>query len=93
MPETSREGDSLSTGHGCVGSTVLDTPTQSKVYVENKYQKKYFVLNKPNQALFVSKKTWREIQSLEKGTVLCVLASLKFDEGDYIRSYSEFKKN
>ena len=64
-----------------------------KVYVENKYQKKYFVLNKPNQALFVSKKTWREIQSLEKGTVLCVLASLKFDEGDYIRSYSEFKKN
>ena len=36
MPETSREGDSLSTGHGCVGSTVLDTPGQSKVYVENK---------------------------------------------------------
>ena len=36
MPEASREGDSLSTGHGCVGSTVLDTPGQSKVYVENK---------------------------------------------------------
>ena len=35
MPETSRQGDSLSTGHGCVGSTVLDTPGQSKVYVQN----------------------------------------------------------
>ena len=35
MPETSRQGDSLSTGHGCVGSTVLAAPGQSKVYVQN----------------------------------------------------------
>ena len=28
----SRKGDSLSTGHGCAGSTVLDTPGQGTVY-------------------------------------------------------------
>lgn len=36
MPAVSREGDTLSTGHGCTGETVLDTPTQTKVYIENK---------------------------------------------------------
>lgn len=64
-----------------------------KVNVENKNQKKFFILNKPNQALFISKNTWREIHSLKKGSALCVLASLKFDESDYIRDYSDFKKN
>ena len=36
MPEVSREGDTLSTGHGCTGETVLDIPTQYKVFIENK---------------------------------------------------------
>ena len=29
MPAVSRKGDSLSTGHACVGTTILDTPGQS----------------------------------------------------------------
>lgn len=32
MPEVSRKGDSLSTGHGCAGTTTLDTPGQGTVY-------------------------------------------------------------
>ena len=31
MPAVSRKGDSLSTGHLCVGTTTLDTPGQSTV--------------------------------------------------------------
>ena len=31
MPAVSRQGDSLSTGHICVGTTTLDTPGQSTV--------------------------------------------------------------
>ena len=31
MPAVSRKGDSLSTGHLCVGTTTLDTPEQSTV--------------------------------------------------------------
>jgi len=33
MPEVVRKGDELSTGHGCVSTTTLDTPIQSTVYV------------------------------------------------------------
>ena len=32
MPEVCRKGDSLSTGHGCAGTTTLDTPGQDSVY-------------------------------------------------------------
>ena len=31
MPAVSRKGDSLSTGHICAGTTILDTPGQSTV--------------------------------------------------------------
>ena len=32
MPAISRKGDSLSTGHACVGTTTLDTPGQGTVF-------------------------------------------------------------
>ncbi len=35
MPAVSRKGDSLSTGHGCVGTTTLDTQGQGSVFANN----------------------------------------------------------
>ena len=35
MPAVSRNGDSLSTGHACVGTTTLDTPGQNTVFANN----------------------------------------------------------
>jgi len=35
MPAVSRKGDSLSTGHACVGTTTLDTPGQGTVFANN----------------------------------------------------------
>lgn len=35
MPGICRQGDSLSTGHDCVGTTTLDVPGQSSVYANN----------------------------------------------------------
>tara|TARA_B100000927_G_scaffold214377_1_gene174798 strand:- start:219 stop:521 length:303 start_codon:yes stop_codon:yes gene_type:complete len=32
MPAVCREGDSLSTGHACTGTTTLDTPGQGSVF-------------------------------------------------------------
>lgn len=33
MPAVCVKGDTLSTGHGCAGTTTLDTPPQSKVKI------------------------------------------------------------
>ncbi len=35
MPAVSRKGDSLSTGHICASTTILDTPTQSTVFANS----------------------------------------------------------
>ena len=35
MPAVSRKGDSLSTGHACVGTTTLDTPGQGTVFANS----------------------------------------------------------
>ena len=35
MPKVSREGDTTTTGHVCVSTTVLDTPGQGTVYANN----------------------------------------------------------
>lgn len=53
-------------------------------------------LNRPYQGLFIKPGIWRDIINFSSGAVCLVLASLKYDENDYIRSYKEFidyKKN
>ena len=35
MPAVSRKGDSLSTGHGCTGTTTLDTPGQGTCFANS----------------------------------------------------------
>jgi dTDP-4-dehydrorhamnose 3,5-epimerase-like enzyme len=50
------------------------------------------ILDQPNKSLYIGKGIWHEMKWLTKNSVLCVLASEKYDEDDYIRNYNEFKK-
>ena len=52
--------------------------------------KRAFVLNRPYQGLLVKPGIWRELDDFSSGSVCLVLASEKYDEADYIRSYEEF---
>jgi len=52
--------------------------------------KRTFVLNRPYQGLFVVPGIWRELNNFSSGSVCLVLASLKYDENDYIREYKDF---
>lgn len=53
--------------------------------------KRTFSLNRPYQGLFVIPGIWRELNNFSSGSVCLVLASLEYDENDYIRDYEEFK--
>lgn len=53
----------------------------------NKYQ---FTLNSPDKGLYIPKGYWRDIRFSHNAVLLC-LASEKYNEKDYIRSYNEFK--
>lgn len=52
--------------------------------------KRTFSLNRPYQGLLVVPGLWRELTNFSSGSVCMVLASHKYDESDYIRSYDRF---
>ena len=52
--------------------------------------KRTFLLNRPYQGLLVVPGIWRELDDFSSGSVCLVLASLCFDENDYIRNYDDF---
>ncbi|MCX7856950.1 MAG: FdtA/QdtA family cupin domain-containing protein, partial [Deltaproteobacteria bacterium] len=42
--------------------------------------------------LYIPPMIWRELENFSSGGVCLVLASLPYDEGDYIRDYETFLK-
>lgn len=51
-----------------------------------------YLLNHPYQGLLVPTGIWRELNDFSSGAVCLVLASLPFDEADYIRDYDDYRK-
>jgi hypothetical protein len=62
------------------------------VIVDDGSVKRTFLLNRPYQGLLIVPGIWRELYDFSSGSVCLVLASHKYDETDYIRSYEEFLK-
>lgn len=61
-----------------------------KVILDDGSHKAEFILSNSNEALLVTQMIWRRIESLCDGSTCLVLASLHYDEGDYIRNYDVF---
>jgi hypothetical protein len=53
-------------------------------------QKNIFVLDCPNKGLFIPKLCWREMKYTHNAVQMCI-ASMEYNEADYIRSYDDFK--
>jgi hypothetical protein len=49
-----------------------------------------YMLNNPNKGLLIIPGIWRELSDFSSGSVCLVLASLPYDENDYIRDYNQF---
>lgn len=47
-------------------------------------------LNRPDYGIYVGSMVWHEMENFSLGSVCMVLASGKYDEPDYIRSYDDF---
>jgi dTDP-4-dehydrorhamnose 3,5-epimerase-like enzyme len=61
------------------------------VVIDDGKNKKTVTLNRPNFGLYVTPGIWRDLVNFSSGAVLLVLASMKYDESDYIRDYEKFK--
>lgn len=48
-------------------------------------------LNRPYQGLLMPRMIWRDLVNFSSGGICLVLASLAYDENDYIRNHDEFR--
>jgi len=60
------------------------------VILDDGINKKIVNLNRPYFGLYVVPGIWRELINFSSGSILLVLASIKYSETDYIRNYYEF---
>lgn len=60
------------------------------VVVDDGNKKEIIHLNRPFRGLYIPPMTWCNMENFDPGTVYVVLASTKFDPGDYIRDYKQF---
>jgi hypothetical protein len=61
------------------------------VVLHDGQNEKRITLNQPNQGLLVVPGIWRKLEKFSAGAILLVLASLEYDEKDYIRDFTYFK--
>lgn len=64
-----------------------------EIILDNGVRKENVVLNEPQKGILIPKMVWHEIINFQKSTILLVIASKKFDPGDYIRDYDLFIKS
>jgi hypothetical protein len=62
------------------------------VVLDDGFERKRFHLNRSYYGLYLCPMVWRELDNFSTGAVCLVLASEFYDEKDYIRDYSEFKR-
>ncbi len=60
------------------------------VLLDDGQNKKIVTLNRPDYGLLIVPGIWRELFEFSSGAICLVLASHKYDEGDYIREYNDF---
>jgi hypothetical protein len=61
------------------------------VLLDDGINKRIIRLNRPDYGLLILPGIWRELFEFSSGSVCLVLASMKYDEEDYLRDYTAFK--
>jgi len=62
------------------------------VHLDDGYNKETVFLNRSHMGLLMGPRVWRVIDNFSSGAVCLVLASMVYDETDYIRNYDDFRK-
>jgi hypothetical protein len=60
------------------------------VHIDDGFKKKTIHLSRSYYGLYICPMIWRELDNFSSGAVCMVLASERYLESDYLRTYSEF---
>lgn len=61
-----------------------------KILLDDGVDKSIVELKSPDEGLYIPNDIWREMFDFSSNAVLVVLASMPYDESDYIRDYDDF---
>jgi len=76
--------------HKALHQLIVATSGSFDVMLDDGKNRKIVRLDRPNYGLLIVPGIWRELMEFSSGSVCLVLASNKYDEFDYIRSYPKF---
>jgi hypothetical protein len=62
------------------------------VHLDDGHTRETVFLNRSHAGLLMGPMVWRVIDNFSSGAVCLVLASMVYDEADYIRDYDDFRK-
>lgn len=79
-------------GHKCLRQLLVATTGSFDIILDDGLNKQVCTLNQPYQGLLIVPGIWREIVNFSPEATCLVLASLDYDEAEYIRDYDEFLK-
>ncbi len=78
--------------HRKLEQVIICTSGSCDFILDNGERRETVHLDSPSQGLYIKHNIWREFTNFSKNCVVMVLASEHYDETDYIRDYSIFKK-
>ena len=87
VPDGSRRGCHA---HRTEKELILALAGSFKVHVSDGASTKELLLDRPNQGLYVPPLVWHELHSFVVGSICAVLASERYNEDDYWRTYEDF---
>jgi len=79
-------------GHKALHQLIIALSGSFDVILDDGIDKWVVQLNRPNQGLYVCPMIWRELCNFSAGSVCFVLASNRYAESDYYRSYTDYLK-
>lgn len=78
--------------HKNLSQVLIAVSGSFSLMLSNGKREEHITLSNPNKGVLIGSNIWREIYDFSNGSVCLVLASEKYSEDDYIRSYQEFIK-
>ena len=69
---------------------VLSVMGAFDVVLDDGFEKRRFHLDRAYYGLYIPRWIWRELENFSSGGICLVLASMPYDEADYIRDYDTF---
>lgn len=77
-------------GHKELSQLIVAASGSFDVVLKDGINSRTVNLNRPYQGLYVVPGIWRELNNFSSGSVCLVIASMKYDEKDYIRNFEDF---